>query len=135
VSDTVTLELQGNVSLEQFADAVARFQRLISALSAESEADVRWEIDALEAVSTTVTSRAVPENGAVPERVDQVVRNYLEVGQALEGGRPVPYSRRIRKEAEGIAEVLRSGIEAVRFETAESEAIVRQVTMAIAPAP
>lgn len=127
MSDTVTLELQGHVSLEQFADAVARFQRLVLALSQESNAKVRWEIEALEAGSATVTSRGVPENGTVPDRVEQVVRNYLEVGQALEAHTTVPYSPRVTKEASGLAALLRSGVEGVRFETAESEATVREI--------
>lgn len=134
MSDTVTLELLGRVSLEQFADAVARFQRLVVALSEESKAHVRWEIEALNAGSAKVTSRGVPENGTVPSRIEQVVRNYLEVGQALEAQMTIPYPQRITKEASGFTALLRSGVEAVRFETAESEATVRQAAPHL-PAP
>jgi hypothetical protein len=135
VSDTVTLELQGSVSLEQFAEAVSHFQGLIAALSAESNLAARWEIEDLHGASATVTSRALPENGFVPERVDEVVSGYLEVGRALEGHKTIPYPPRVRREAQGIAEVLRTGVEAVRFETAESDAIVREVAPAVAPVP
>lgn len=134
MSDTVTLELQGSVSLEQFAQAVTGFQRLIAALSTESQADVRWEVEHLDAGSATVTSRAVSDNGYVAE-VDRVVSSYLEVGRALEGHTTIPYSKRIRTEAENIAAVLRTGVEAVRFETAESDVIVREAPSAAAPAP
>ena len=135
MSDTVTLELQGSVSLKQFAEAVARFQGLISALSAESKLKVRWEVEHLVAGSATVTSRALPENGFVPERVEEVVSNYLEVGRALESHGTIPYPESVRKEARGIAEVLRTGVEAVRFETAESDATVREITPTTPSAP
>jgi hypothetical protein len=134
--DTVTIELQGRVTLEQFAEAVARFHRLIAALSADSKADdVRWEINALEVGSTTATAQGVSQNGDAPERIEQVVRNYLEVGRALESGATVPYPAPVRKEAEGFVAMLRSGIEAVRFETAESEAIVREAAATPAAQP
>lgn len=127
----MTLELQGSVTLEQFADAVARFHRLIAALSADSEVgDVRWEINALDVGSTTATAQGISQNGASPDRIEQVVRNYLEVGQALEKGGVVPYPAPVEKEARALGGMLRSGIDAVRFETAESEAIVREPTTA-----
>ena len=135
MSDTATLELQGRVSLEQFAEAVSHFHALITALSADSKAeDVRWEIDALSTGSTSATVRGVSTNGTEPDRVEQVVRNYLEVGQALEGRLTVPYSNRVQKEAKGLAAMLRSGIEGVRFDTAEGEVTLREVASAQIPA-
>jgi len=129
VGDTVTLELQGRVTLKQFSEAVAHFHRLITALSVESKAEnVRWEINALEVGSTTATAQGISENGTAPERIEQVVRNYLEVGEALERGVTVPYRPPVEKEARALVAMLRTGIDAVRFETAESEAIVREAT-------
>jgi hypothetical protein len=128
MSDTITLELQGSVSLEQFAEAVGHFHALIAALSVESDApDVRWEIDALTASSAIATVRGVSQNGTEPGRIEQVVRNYLEVGQALERGETVPYSNKVRKEANGLAGMLRSGVEGVRFDTAEGEVTLREL--------
>ncbi len=135
MSDTVTLELQGSVSLEQFAEAVSHFHALITALSAESKAqDVRWEIEALNASSAIATVRGVSKNGGKPGQVEQVVRNYLEVGQALESRMTVPYSNKVQKEATGLAGMLKSGIEGVRFDTAEGEATLRALPTA-APSP
>jgi len=132
VSDTVTLTLQGTVSLSDFSTAVARFHALIAALSVEAQAqDVAWEIDDLDTGSATTTTRGTLSNGAHPERIDRVVRSYLEVGRALEQRITIPYSAVVRREAEALVGVLKgSQIEEVRFETAESEAIVREVTEA-----
>jgi len=128
MSDTVTLELQGAVSLSEFSAAVARFEALIAALSVESDAaGVEWRLDALEYSSAITTARGVSMNGAAPERIDRVVRAYLEVGQALETGATIPFSLTVGQPARELASLLTgSGIEAIRFETADDEAIVRQ---------
>lgn len=130
MSDTVTLALHGTVSLSAFSTAVTRFNGLVAALAAESQAEgVTWQIDALDYSSAITTARGVSQNGDQPEVIDRVVRAYLEVGQALQQQATVPYSATVQKEAKGIADVLRgSEIEAIRFETAESEAIIRRPT-------
>ena len=132
MSDTVTLALQGTVPLSEFSTAVAHLHGLIGALAAEAQAgDVTWQIEALEGGSASMTARGVAENGVPPERIDRVVRDYLEVGRALEQRTTIPYPPAVRREAEALVEVLKSArIEEVRFETDESEAIVRQVSEA-----
>jgi len=133
VSDTVTLALEGAVSLSEFSAAVGHFNRLVVALTAEAKAeDVTWQIDALDYSSAITTARGVSENGAHPERIDQVVRSYLEVGEALEKRATIPYAPSVKNEAEGIVGVL-SGpkVEAIRFETAEAEAIVREAPLRV----
>jgi hypothetical protein len=67
--------------------------------------------------------------------VDQVVRGYAEVAFALEGRKTIPYSSRTRREAEGLTDVLHNGVEAVRFETAEADVIIREIAPALAPVP
>lgn len=132
MSDTVTLALHGTVSLSEFSTAVGRFHALIAALASETRAqNVSWQIDALDAGSAITTVRGVPRDGVPPEGISRVVRAYLEVGRALEERTTIPYSPPVRQEAEALVAVLTdSEIEAVRFETAESEAIVREITEA-----
>ena len=127
MSDTITLALDGIVSLSDFSAAVSRFNALVAALAADAKVEhVAWQIDALDYSSAITTARGVSENGAQPEQIDRVVRAYLEVGQALEKGTTIPYPANVQKEAQGIAAILReSAVEAIRFETPESEAIIR----------
>jgi|CZKG01.1.fsa_nt_gi hypothetical protein len=139
MSDTITLALHGEVALSDFSTAVSHLSRLVAALAADEKVEgVVWQIDDLEYSSAITTVRGVPENGTKPEEIDRVVRAYLEVGQALEQGNTIPYSPTVRKEANGITAVLReSAIEAVRFETAESDATIRKqaIPTAAATAP
>lgn len=128
MSDTVTLALQGTVSLAEFSAAVTRFNALIAALAADSQVeDVDWQIDALDYSSAITTARGISLNGDNPDRIERVVHAYLEVGEALEHGTTIPFPQPVQQEAQGIAELLKtsSEIEAVRFETAESDATIR----------
>lgn len=136
-SDTATLALHGDVSLEAFADAIAHFHSLIAALSLEASAtDVEWEVDALEYSSAITTVRGIPRNGSTQEHVERVVRSYLEVGRALEHGTTVPYPKRVSTPAQGITELLAwRRVEAIRFETAEADAIVRYRPRVEVPEP
>lgn len=129
----MTLALQGEtVGLHEFADAVTRLAKLVAELSRDARAPgLGWEIDELDVGSAITTARAASLNGHRPEQVEQVVRSYLEVGRALQERQTVPFSESIRREAEGIAAILKakSNIEAIRFETAEDDAIVREAPM------
>lgn len=129
MADTVTLALQGEtVSLNEFADAVTRFAKLVAELSREARAPgLGWEIDELDVGSAITTARAASLNGYKPEQVEQVVKSFLEVGRALQEHQTIPFPESIRREAEGISAILKTRtIEAIRFETAEDEAIVRE---------
>lgn len=135
--DTVTLALHGPISLDQFAQGVQRFHALIRALSDEAHLrGVTWQIEDLQVSSAVATARGVASNGTKPAEIERVVRNYLEVGQSLESGELVPFSKPVQTEATGIAALLKIGVEAVRFETAESDATVREAVAEVqAPTP
>jgi hypothetical protein len=106
MSDTVTLALDGIVSLSDFSTAVSRFNGLVAALAADAKVEgVIWQIDALDYSSAITTARGVSENGAQPEQIARVVRAYIEVGQALEQGDTIPYPANVQKEARGIADM------------------------------
>ena len=130
MSDTVTLALQGTVSLADFSTAVARFNGLIAALAADSKVEnVEWQIDALEYSSAITTARGIPLNGySDVARIERVAHAYLEVGEALQQGQTIPFPQPVQKEAQGLAELLSGSeeIEAVRFETAEADVIIRE---------
>lgn len=134
MSDTVTLALEGTVSLSEFAAAMGRFEALIRALAAASEATgVLWQLDGLDYGSATATARGIPSNGAQPDQIDRVVRGFVEVGQALERGTTVPFSATVKHEACSLAALLGgSAIDEMRFDTADGGAVIRK---APTPAP
>lgn len=133
-NDTVTIELQGAVTLARFRDAVDRFTDLVEGLAGELKASgLRWELDDLQVGSATATARGVPANGASHADLDRVVRSYLEVGQALASRTTVPFAVRVQKSARELSALIGDGVTAVRFETAEADALVSNASTTPAP--
>lgn len=130
MADTITLALDGDVSLADFAETIRRFDNLIHALArAENAQNVEWVIADLEVSSTIATARGVakpdqPEKAAA-EEIERIVSGYLRIGLSLERGESIPYQERdVIQEAEAITAVLDGRVRSVRFETSEAEAIV-----------
>lgn len=139
-NDTVTLALDGEIVLSDFAEAVRRFDSLIKALAkTEGAANVEWIVEQLEVSSAVATARGVAANGqpagVIAEEVERVVRSYLEVGLSLERGEPLEVPSTVEREARGIVAVLGERVKTVRFETAEAEATVEVVTPAKSSTP
>jgi hypothetical protein len=128
--DTLTLALDGDVSLAEFAEAIRHFDSLVQAIArAESADHVRWVVANLEVSSTIATTRGIaapdqPE-ATIEKEIERVVSGYLRVGQSLERGEPIPYTNKdVIREAEAITAVLNGTVKSVRFETAADEALV-----------
>jgi hypothetical protein len=122
-NDSITLALNGEVSLEQFASAASDLAALVDALSAEIAGKQRteWFVEYLDAGSATMTFAGQAEEDDVVERV---VRAYAVVGHSLETGAPLPYSQKVEKAAKRITGVLDGTVTAVRFETPQETATV-----------
>lgn len=120
--DTVTLVLTGEVTLGAFAEAIQSFHALVTALSAEAASGhIDWIIADLERGSALATARGI---GAL-DQVQRVVRAYDVVGRALSANEPIRYSAKVRAAAERLRRLPGGKVESVRFETAESESIIR----------
>jgi len=85
-------------------------------------------ITELEAGSAIMTARGIGD----PTAAASVSSAYVRVGKALEGGDPSSLAEPVRREAREIVSVIDGGVEAVRFETAESDATVRSLEEAFA---
>ena len=118
---TMTIALDGNVPLEEFARTIGKFNELVKALSEEVGAPtLDWIIDDLQISSAIATIRA--ENAT--EKAQEVVAAYAEIGDALAFGRPVKYSAIIKQAAQNIVNIKDARIKSVRFETPSREATI-----------
>ena len=122
-ANTVTLVLDGEVTLSEFAKAITNFGELVKALSAESGApSLDWIIQDLQVSSSLASVMAIGEEKAI----EAVITSYENVGQALESNSEIPYSEPVRSAAKKIVSIEDyRRIPSVRFETAKREAIVR----------
>lgn len=120
--NTVTLVLDGDVPLAEFAKAIVAFNELVAALSAEvSSSPLDWVIQDLQYSSALASALAI----GPPKDIDSVIVAYGNVGAALETNTPIHYKEPVRVAAKKIVAVADSRIKAVRLETAKTESIVR----------
>ena len=132
--DTLTIAVNGEVSLREFSSAIVAFKSLVDALSNEiaRDTEIDWFIDDLSASSAVATIRGSSSEQAAVERI---VQAYGVVGRSLERGEPIPYSERVQREATNIVRVIDGRITSVRFETPQEEATVTGATVKGFPSP
>jgi hypothetical protein len=123
--DTVSLALEGEVSLEQFAVAVQRFQELIRSLSREVIPDrpsqARWVIDFLDAGSAALAARGV---GGRPGEVEAVIDAVDLLASAAELQRPLPFSEATHVKVEQLTALLNGAISELRLGAADKSYVI-----------
>lgn len=120
---TVTLALNGDVPLGAFSDALRHLTALLDSLTRDiaKGTPIEWVIDDLQAGSALTTALGIAEDEYA---LDQVIEGYIVVGEALEQGRPIPYSRRVQRAAAGITGILDGKVTSIRFETEQRDATI-----------
>jgi hypothetical protein len=121
--DTLTLVVDGDVTLSDFATTMDRFTKFISDLSTElaGDAAIEWFIQNLDAGSAIATVRAVSEDSAAVERV---IVAYGVIGQAAESGSTIPYSVQVQDRVRELASIIDGRITSLSFETAAVQATI-----------
>ena len=119
--NTLTLRINGQVSLKKFARALDRFFVLVNGLTAAKKATgVEWVVADLTAASAFTTVQGVGDLG----RIVDVIDAYTEIGESLERGEAVPYRPRIAKPAYDLRAFVGNGVEAVVFDTFRGDAVI-----------
>lgn len=128
MKDTLTLTLDGYIPARDFSTVVQRYTGLVLALATELQTrdDIDWSLDGLIGAEEGAAEAGITYRGEAdePEKVEQVVSAYGEVGKALEEQRAVPYSPAVVRHAKAITRVLNGKITAIRFHTPDLDATV-----------
>jgi hypothetical protein len=121
--NTLTLKLQGNIPLAEFAQAMEHFSALVDALTDDvvGKSNVEWEITKLEAGSATAV---IIGKSPFDDAVERVVRAYEVVGSAIKHKKPIPYSENISKEARALTSLINGKIKAVEFVTDNESSLI-----------
>ena len=129
--NTLTLAIDGEITSAQFAKAMTNLDKLVRAITAEvgANTDVEWVIDDLQKSSAVATLRAVTDS---PEKADQAIQVYEQVGQALSDGLPPPFSKKIDDSARALVGILGGGITSIKFETARHDVLITSAPPALA---
>lgn len=123
LKDTLTLALNGDVSLGDFSQAIQDFFYLVKGLQDDiaKDASIEWLIENLEAGSAVATIKGIGQGESDIKSIDQLVDAYLDVGQAIQKGQPLNYSKPVKKAAKELTSVINGKIKSIRFETIEKD--------------
>lgn len=116
--DTLTLRLDGDVGLREFAVAIDALDGLVRALAGEEGASAdapTWRVSDLQTSSAIAT---VMGSGGAPGAVQRVVRRYEGVGEALRAGDLAGLESPVAISARRLSSVIDGGVTAIVFETA-----------------
>ena len=121
--DIVTLALDGEISVADFAQAVQAFSGLLKALTdtVAPNSDIEWMIERLDTSSAIMTARAESEN---VQQVESVTQAYSVIGRSMSVSEPIPYAPVVVQYARSITSLINGRIPNVRFETQRETFIV-----------
>ncbi|MDK2982338.1 MAG: hypothetical protein PWQ55_2685 [Chloroflexota bacterium] len=122
---TVTLKLNGNVVLSDFATVISHLASLIEELTSEvgENAEIEWEISKLESGSAT----AVMVGKSLNEfAVDNVVHAYEVIWEAVSEDKPIPFNETISREARSITHVINGRINSIEMRTDDYQTTIQK---------
>jgi hypothetical protein len=118
VSETVTVVLGGDPTLDDLATALSALKDMLRGLSSDASLPaMTWVIDALERSSASVTVRGT----GAPQDVSAVADTYLAVARLIPERMPVP--SRVAAAADRFIRLL-DDVPDVRFETADDDVTI-----------
>jgi len=131
--DTITIELNGDILLDDFAQTMRYLSDLIQSLTKNvgDNADIVWEVEELSSGSAVATIRGSCEN---MEPVERVVSAYHTIGHYVATQKPLPYSSEIQQKVTSLVNMLGNHVTSIRFATPLGESdIVSRLHGAKAP--
>jgi len=124
-SQSITFELKGAVSLQEFDKAVHHWTALVQELSSfiARKKEIRWTIQRLQGGSALATIYGEADD---PEDVERVEVAYAQIGRSLESSRPIPFPRQVRSHAQALLRIVDTSetIEFLRLESGEGNIII-----------
>lgn len=120
--DTLTLTLNGEVSLEDFAVAMTNFNKLVQGLSVELafNSTIEWVIESLQGGSATATVRGDTDQ---LDSLAPIITAYANVGNALKDQKIIPFPS-VQEPAHNITKLLSSKITSIVFATATDDIFI-----------
>lgn len=120
---TLVLALEGELTLEQFANAVEHFRKLLSNLAQEvaADAEIQWDLEDLQYGSAIM---AVAGRAEREEPVIRVVNAFEDVAESLQQHTPIRFSRHVAHEAEALTRLIDQNVKSLRLGTSHKEAII-----------
>jgi len=127
-NDIIALNLDGDISVGCYADALEKFAGLIKALNKDvgEGADITWIISRLQAGSTFTEARGKPAREDAYPAVERMADAYLASGEAIAENRLPPYSPEVQNAALRLVSVMNGECRGMRWENVKDDVTFEQ---------
>lgn len=116
----LTIILNGNITLDVFAEAIKNFKSSVEALANEISPNehVLWEIENLEVGSVICGIRPVAEKTETPQKLSSA---WAKIGHAAQEDRVIPYGETVQKNVKALLRPIESDINSIIFQTDDED--------------
>lgn len=85
-ADSVTVRLDGEVTIDKLSLLISRFSNVLKALDSERNINVEWVLVGLDFGSAVATAQALPVDITAPEQISAMYDDYLAAAVAVARG-------------------------------------------------
>ncbi|MBN2327549.1 MAG: hypothetical protein JXR73_10385 [Candidatus Omnitrophica bacterium] len=132
--DSLTLVLNGEITLQDYAKAIFEFQNLVNALNDDFSPDhtIEWKVDELDAGSARSSFVGIANSSQDAQTAEKIKSAFEKVGENLRRGDVSMFSKNVQSAVKGLVNLINGRIPSIRFETDAMEweifdnAIIRQ---------
>ena len=131
---TVSLGLEGDVTIETVAKSADALHRLLVALAAEvgPTVQIEWVPEDLRIGSLHAVYRARPVGGTTIAEAGQVVEHYCHLGEQLERREALPNTSEVVSAADRLLKQARASADELVLGTASGDAVIDLRTVQLA---
>lgn len=121
--NSITLVLNGLVTLEDYSKAMAGFTSLIKKLQTEhaKKIDIEWNVEQLESGSAILTTKGYVDSQEDEVFIERIVNDYEFIGEHGERGDFEKIPEYAKKPLQDITSVINGKINSIRFETQDRD--------------
>ena len=127
-SNTLTLALNGDVTLQDFSKAMSQFKEIVSGLKEDvaPASDINWYIDELKAGSATAIIRGVPTTSDDMQAIKSIGNAYADIGRRIVHGETLTYNSVVVNAVTKLRKMINGHISSINIEAAGKKYTVKR---------
>ena len=127
-SDTLTLALNGDVTLQDFSKAMNHFKEIVSGLKEDiaPDSDIDWYIDKLEAGSATAVIRGVPITDNDIPSIKNIGTAFADIGRRIVHGETLTFNTTVINAVTSLRKMINGRISSINFQAAGKRYTVKK---------
>ena len=127
-SNTLTLALNGDVTLQEFSKAMNQFKEIVSGLKEDvaPASDIDWYIDKLKTGSATAIIRGVPTTSSDIQAIRNIGDAYADIGRRIVHGETLTFNATVISAVTNLRKMINGRISSINIEASGKKYTVKR---------